>query len=74
MINGQQSSISDSNLDIVQRPRKSEHSKPTVRNHSKNRPNIHNCPYNNCERVYKSSIAMNLHIKMNHNGGTKKQR
>jgi len=30
------------------------------------------CTYEGCSRVYSSSVSMNLHIKLKHNGGTKK--
>jgi hypothetical protein len=32
------------------------------------------CEWDNCDRVYASCLALNLHIKTKHNGGTKKER
>ena len=32
------------------------------------------CTYAGCHKVYGSAVSMNLHIKMKHNGGTKKER
>lgn len=32
------------------------------------------CCYENCKKEYASVLALNLHIKIRHNGGTKKQR
>lgn len=32
------------------------------------------CTYEGCGKVYSSPVSMNLHIKMKHNGGTKKER
>lgn len=40
----------------------------------KNKQESYSCPYDQCERVYKSAISLNLHIKLNHKGGTKKER
>lgn len=32
------------------------------------------CDYEDCNRSYSSTLALNLHIKTKHNGGTKKER
>jgi hypothetical protein len=32
------------------------------------------CPYPSCDRHYASTLALDLHIKLKHNGGTKKER
>lgn len=32
------------------------------------------CPYKECHCKYGSTLALNLHIKLKHNGGTKKER
>jgi hypothetical protein len=32
------------------------------------------CPYDNCDKVYASEGAVNLHIKNKHNGGNKTDR
>lgn len=32
------------------------------------------CEYDRCDKVYASCLALNLHIKNKHNGGTKKER
>ena len=32
------------------------------------------CPYIDCHCRYGSTLALNLHIKLKHNGGTKKER
>jgi len=32
------------------------------------------CTYEGCGKIYSSPVSMNLHIKMKHNGGTKKER
>ena len=32
----------------------------------------YHCTYHGCNKVYSSPVSMNLHIKMKHNGGTKK--
>lgn len=34
----------------------------------------YNCPYENCDKVYASEGAVNLHIKNKHNGGNKTDR
>ena len=34
----------------------------------------YDCTYEGCHKVYSSPVSMNLHIKMKHNGGTKKER
>jgi hypothetical protein len=34
----------------------------------------HGCPYSACKKEYASSLALNLHIRNKHNGGTKKDR
>ena len=34
--------------------------------------NQYNCTYPDCNRCYDSSVSLNLHIKLKHNGGTKK--
>ncbi len=34
--------------------------------------NKHICNYPKCKRFYDSSVSLNLHIKLKHNGGTKK--
>lgn len=31
------------------------------------------CVFENCKKEYASTLALNLHIKNKHNGGTKKQ-
>ena len=36
--------------------------------------NSYHCTYPDCDRVYSSPVSMNLHIKIKHNGGTKKER
>jgi hypothetical protein len=33
---------------------------------------IYHCTYPDCSRTYRSSVSMNLHIKLKHNGGTKR--
>jgi hypothetical protein len=51
-----------------------------MKNKKKNRraakdvPKNHACPYDNCFRVYGGEVSLNLHIKTNHNGGTKTER
>lgn len=40
------------------------------RNNNKN----YACPYEACPKIYASDLALNLHIKQKHNGGTKGQR
>ena len=32
------------------------------------------CPYLKCKKEYASTLALNLHIKIKHNGGNKKER
>lgn len=47
------------------------------RNHRKSKAHISNqysCTYPDCNRCYDSSVSLNLHIKIKHNGGTKKER
>lgn len=34
--------------------------------------NNYGCTYEGCTRSYDSSVSLNLHIKLKHNGGTKK--
>ncbi len=34
--------------------------------------NLYACSYSDCNRSYDSSVSLNLHIKLKHNGGTKK--
>ena len=34
----------------------------------------HRCPYDDCKKSYGSNVALNLHIKLKHDGGTKKER
>jgi hypothetical protein len=41
---------------------------------SKNEGGSYECTYPGCGRSYSSSVSMNLHIKIKHNGGTKKER
>lgn len=36
-------------------------------------PSVFECTYQ-CGKIYKSTVSMNLHIKVKHNGGTKKER
>jgi hypothetical protein len=43
-------------------------------NESKNEEGSYECSYPGCGRNYGSSVSMNLHIKVKHNGGTKKER
>jgi hypothetical protein len=48
-------------------------SKKIVRRHGiKRNGDVYRCTYPECTRTYRSSVSMNLHIKINHNGGTKK--
>jgi len=35
---------------------------------------IHLCPYTNCNKNYGTDVALNLHIKIKHNGGNKTER
>ena len=37
-------------------------------------PQDYACTYDGCNRIYKSAVSMNMHIKIKHNGGTKKER
>jgi hypothetical protein len=30
------------------------------------------CPYEQCGRLYDTSVSLNLHMKLKHNAGTKK--
>ena len=32
------------------------------------------CPYEKCKKNYASTLALNLHMRIKHGGGTKKQR
>lgn len=41
---------------------------------TKNDGPIYDCTYEGCHKVYGSPVSLNLHIKMKHNGGTKKER
>lgn len=54
--------------------KKTEPSKPTKpknRRTSENLDKKFKCPYHNCWKEYASDLAVNLHIKNKHNGGTK---
>jgi hypothetical protein len=33
-----------------------------------------NCPYSGCKKDYASALALNLHMRVKHGGGTKKER
>jgi len=35
---------------------------------------VFKCEYPQCKRNYKSTLALNLHIKMKHNGGSIRER
>jgi hypothetical protein len=41
---------------------------------AKDVPKDHPCPYENCFKSYGGEVSLNLHIKNNHNGGTKTER
>ena len=32
------------------------------------------CPYDGCNKLYGSDVALNLHVKLKHNGGNKTER
>ena len=32
------------------------------------------CPYSGCKKDYASALALNLHMRVKHGGGTKKER
>lgn len=57
------------------KPKGKDIQKRKVRRHGMRRNGgVYACTYSNCTRTYRSSVSMNLHIKIKHNGGTKKER
>ena len=51
---------------------KKDELKNDTRKRRKTIDNKFECPYHGCEKFYGSTLALNLHIKIKHNGGTKK--
>jgi hypothetical protein len=60
----------DSRLDNLMKMK----NKKKNRRAAKDVPRNHACPYDSCFKVYGGEISLNLHIKTNHNGGTKTER